>query len=205
MTADFALWNALVSTATLVVVAVAAIAAFRQIRQLRAQTSLAGFLKILEDWRDPDFKRDLEYVRGQLPAKMREPGFLEEYDSRPVDRAKHPELNVCDWYEQLGSYLKYGLLDEDVMLDVSATSCNTMWKNLEPAIERMRRTRGDALYENFEYLAVRGVLHQRAHPNGTYPRNTPRMAQIGGSMEYGQPSRPANDAAAAAGAPPATA
>ena len=197
MTADLALWNAFVSTATLIVVAVAAIGAFRQIRQLRAQTSLAGFLKILEDWRDPEFKRDLDFVRLELPRKLEEPGFLEDYERRGIDRMKHPELNVCDWYEQLGSYLKYGLLDEGVMLDVSASSSNTMWKALEPVIVRMRRTRGDALYENFEYFAVRGALFQRSHPDGCYPRNTPRMAQIGGPVEYGRAPQPANEPSSA--------
>jgi len=30
-----------------------------------------------------------------------------------------PELYACDWLEQIGSYLKYGLLDADVLLDVN--------------------------------------------------------------------------------------
>jgi hypothetical protein len=71
---------------------------------------------------------------------------------------------VCDWYEQLGSYIKYGLIDEEVMLDVSASSTNAAWAALEPVIRRMRRTRSEALYENFEYYVARGVLFQRAHP-----------------------------------------
>ena len=49
MTLDLGLWNAIVSTVTLVVVAGAAFAALRQIRQLRAQTTLAGLLKVLDD------------------------------------------------------------------------------------------------------------------------------------------------------------
>ena len=95
MIVDLAFWNAVVSTATLIVVAAASIAAFRQIRHLRAQTSLEGFLKVLDDWRDPAFSADREYVRGELPAKLAEPGYLESLDAPGrVDRAEHRELNV---------------------------------------------------------------------------------------------------------------
>jgi len=73
------------------------------------------------------------------------------------------------------------------MLDVASSSTNTTWRSLAPVIERMRRTRGDALWGNFEYMAARGVLFQRAHPNGCYPRDTPRMAELGGAHAYGKP------------------
>ena len=186
MTLDYSLWNALVSTATLLVVAGAGFAALRQIRQLRAQTTLAGLLKVLDDWRDPEFQRIVAYVRNELPQKVQEPGFLDDLEHM-TDQEKHPELAIGEWYEQIGSYMKHGLLDETIMLDVASSSTNTMWRSLAPVVERMRRTRGDALWENFEYMAARGVLFQRAHPNGCYPRNTPRMAELGGAHPYGRP------------------
>jgi hypothetical protein len=184
---DFGLWNAVVSTATLLVVAGTAIAALRQIRHLRAQNTLAGLLKVLEDWRDPEFEQAIGYVRLELPAKLQEPGYLEDLDRRSIDRAKHRELVVCEWYEQLGSYLKYGLLDERIVMDVASSSSNAAWAACEPVIMRMRQTRSDALFENFEYFVARGVLFERAHPNGCYPSDTPRMADLGGAHAYGKP------------------
>ncbi len=195
MTVDYSLWNAIVSTVTLVVVAGAAFAALRQIRQLRAQTTLAGLLKVLDDWRDPEFQRIMQYVRTDLQEKLRDPEFLAELD-HPVDTGRHPEIQICSWYEQIGSYMKHGLLDENIMLDVSASSCNVTWRDLEPLIMRMRRTRGEALYENFEYMAVRGLLFQRAHPN-CYPAKTPRMADLGGPTVFGRPLPSAGEASAA--------
>jgi len=186
LTLDYSLWNAVVSTATLLVVAGAAFAALRQIRHLRAQTTLAGLLKVLDDWRDPEFQRIVSYVRNELPQKVQDPAFLEDLD-HVLDHAKHPELAVGEWFEQIGSYMKHGLLDERIMMDVASSSSNTMWQALAPVVGRMRRTRGDALWENFEYMAARGVLFQRAHPNGCYPRNTPRMAELGGAHAYGRP------------------
>jgi hypothetical protein len=188
LTVDYSLWNALVSTATLLVVAGTAFAALRQIRQLRAQTTLAGLLKVLDDWRDPEFQRMLRYIRNELPEKLRDPAYLAELDG-PYDSAKHPELTICAWYEQIGSYMKHGLLDERIMMDVSSSSCNAVWQAVEPVIERLRATRGDALYENFEYMAARGVLFQRAHPNGCYPSDTPRLAELGGPVVYEQARR----------------
>ena len=186
MTTDFALWNAVVSTVTLLVVAGTAFAALRQIRHLRAQTTLAGMLKVLDDWRDPEFQRILSYVRNELPEKVKDPAFLDDLD-HGLDHAKHPEIAICSWYEQIGSYIKHGLLDERVMMDVASSSTNTSWHALQPVIERMRRTRGNALWENFEYMAVRGILFERAHPKGCYPRDTPRMADLGGAHAYGRP------------------
>jgi hypothetical protein len=171
---DYGLWNALVSTGTLVVVAAAAIAAMRQIRHLRAQNTLQGLLKILDDWRDPTFGEWRNYVQTQLPVRMAEPGFFDELDG-PIDRTRHPELHICDWYEQVGSYMKFGLLDERTMMDVSSGSAPNLWRAIEPVISHMRKKRGDSLYENFEYFAARGVLYARAHPNGSYPADTPRM------------------------------
>ena len=185
MTTDFALWNAVVSTVTLLVVAGTAFAALRQIRHLRAQTTLAGLLKVLDDWRDPEFRRTMSYVQHELQEKLQDPAFLEEFD-HPVDPVKHPELAICAWFEQIGSYMKHGLLDERVMLDVASSSTNNMWHALEPVVERMRRTRSKALWENFEYMAARGVLFERAHPNGCYPRDTPRMADLG-AHAFGKP------------------
>jgi hypothetical protein len=197
MVLDYGLWNAIVSTATLVVVAAAAVAAVRQIRHLRAQNTLQGLLKVLDDWRDPTFREWVNYVRTQLPGRMAEPGFFEELDGR-IDRARHPELHVCDWYEQVGSYMKHGLLDEQTMMDVSSGSAPGIWWAIEPVISYMRRTRGDSLYENFEYFAARGVMFIRAHPNGCYPAGTPRMRDLRDAPETADAVEPAPAADASA-------
>ena len=193
MTIDYGLWNAIVSTVTLLVVVATAIAALRQIRHLRAQNTLSGLLKVLDDWRDPTFQKWLHYVRMELPERTKDPSYFDDLGLGAIDRVKHPELNICDWYEQVGSYMKYGLLDERTMMDVSSSSCKAAWDSIQPVIERMRQTRGDVLYENFEYMAVRGILFSRANPNGCYPPGTPRMRDLQVEREKlkrGAPARP---------------
>lgn len=171
-------WTFVLNVVTLLVITAAAIAALVQLRHLRAQNTLNGELAILRDWSTEEFRNWRSYAAGPLQERYADPEFMAEYDSPRLDREKHPELNICDWYEQVGSYLKYGLVDEAVLLDVTCASVNRMWIATAPAIERMRATRGNAVYENFEYFAVRGVLYLKSHPHGSYPKHTPRMRDI---------------------------
>lgn len=144
------------------------------------RTPFNAELAILKDWSDPHFRDWRYYIAGELQAKLKDPAFLAEYDAPEVDRSRHPELYACDWLEQIGSYLKYGLFDADVLLDVTSTSINRLWNQLAPAIERMRATRGESLYENFEYWAAKGRLWAKANPGGAYPKNMPRMRELKG-------------------------
>jgi len=160
-------WSLLTNAITLLVITATAVAALIQLRHLRAQNTLNAELAILKDWNDPQFRQWRLYVAGEMQTKIKDPAFLAEYDAPEADRSRHPELYACDWLEQIGSYLKYGLLD------VTSTSINRLWNQLAPAIERMRVTRGDGLYENFEYWAAKGRLWAKAHPGGAYPKNMP--------------------------------
>jgi len=173
-------WSLLTNAITLLVITATAVAALIQLRHLRAQNTLNAELAILKDWNDRQFRQWRLYIAGEMQTKIKDPAFLAEYDAPEVDRSRHPELYACDWLEQIGSYLKYGLLDADVLLDVTSTSINRLWNQLAPAIERMRVTRGDSLYENFEYWAAKGRLWAKAHPGGAYPRNMPRMRDLKG-------------------------
>ena len=173
-------WALIINAVTLLVIIATALAGLIQLRHLRAQNTLNAELAILKDWNDPQFRQWREYIAGEMQAKLKDPDFLAEYDVPNIDRARHPELYACDWLEQIGSYLKYGLFEPDVLLDVTCTSVNRLWNQLEPAIERMRVTRGDSLYENFEYWAARGRLWAQAHPGGGYPRRIPRMRDLKG-------------------------
>ena len=170
----------LLNAITLLVIIATAMAGLIQLRHLRHQNTLNAELAVLQSWNEPQFREWRLFIGGELQTKLKDPAFLAEYDAPEVDRSRHPELYACDWMEQIGSYLKYGLFDADVLLDVTSTSINRLWNQLAPAIERMRVTRGDTLYENFEYWAATGRLWAKAHPHGGYPKNVPRMRDLKG-------------------------
>lgn len=163
------------SVATFIVIALTAIAALIQLRHLRANNQMNILLTLMQMWNDADMQEHIRYMRGPLQEKLKDARFLEEFGSRSPTRGEHPELLVADFWEQIGSFMKYGLMDENSWLDIAASQVTSAWDSLRPAIASMRIKRGPAAYENFEYAAVRAELWMRRHPDGSYPRSMPRM------------------------------
>lgn len=168
--------NALVPIATLVVITAAAFAAVVQLRHLRASNQLSGLLTILHYSQDPEEQKLRDYVLNDLQTRLQDADFRRSLTQRPVDPRVHMELKVCDFFEQIGNYVKRGLIDESSYLDTACDFVDTMWTKLEPVIAIMRRSRDETLYDNFEYLEARARLWIARHSRGNYPRNTPRIA-----------------------------
>jgi hypothetical protein len=172
--------NAIFSGLTLVVFVVTAIAAVVQLRHLRSNTSLQGLTMVLQDWQKPEMQAWIRYVRLELPEKLKDPAFCDEFrGAARRDRTRHPELHVCDYWEQCGTYIKYGMIDRLTFLDSSCTTIVTLWQCVYPAVVIMRERGGPSVYENFEFLAVLSKQWIAAHPNGAYPANMPRWDQHG--------------------------
>jgi len=170
--------NLVLSGATLIVVAAAAIAAIVQLRHLRQSYQISALLEILNQWNQPALQA--AYVEfSRLGAKLADPAYVELLE-RPgsLDRGTHQEFLICDFWEQVGTYVKHGLIDERILLDVVNAQVVNAWKLVEPAITIIRATRGPSPFENFEYLAVRSVQWSRRYPQGTYPPGLPRMADL---------------------------
>ncbi len=172
------LWNTIFAGATFAVIAATAIAAVVQLRHLRSGNQLNVLLTLMQMWDTPDMQNHIQYVRGVLQEKFKDPKFLAQFQERGVSRADHPELLVADYWEQIGSFTKYALIDEQSWLDIAAPQVVRSWDDLEPAIGSMREQFGPAAFENFEFIAVRAKLWMSHHPDGYYPANVPRMAQL---------------------------
>ena len=174
------LWNVVFSAATFVVIAITAIAATVQLRHLRASNQLTALVTLLEDWQKPEMQAWVEFVRGgELTQRLQDPGYLRNLSETRGDRALHPWLHICDYYEQLGSYVKYGLVDKPSFFDVACITVSSLYRALRPCIERLREVRDNrALFENFEYLAVEALLWIKAHPNGAYPAGVPHYDEL---------------------------
>jgi hypothetical protein len=170
--------NTLFAALTFAVIAVTAIAAGVQLRHLRSSNQLAALVHVLEDWQKPDLQRWVSFVRNELPDKLGNPAYLESVVPQRNDRTMHPWLHLCDYFEQVGSYFKYELVDPEAFLDTTGNNVIVLYRILEPCIASLRAERGPSVYENFEYLAVRSLLWQRRYPNGRYPKNVPRFDDI---------------------------
>ena len=169
------LLNTIFAGATLVVIAATAIAATVQLRHLRASNQLMALTTVLEQWRQRDLQECFRFVRFELPAKLQDPEYVASFTP---DRLAHPELQMCDYFEQLGSYVRYNLIDKRSLVDSMYGPIVSSYVCVRPLVRELRRTASPALYENFEYLATACLLHQKAYPGGSYPRAVPRFDDV---------------------------
>ncbi|MBD5634474.1 MAG: hypothetical protein IAI49_08355 [Candidatus Eremiobacteraeota bacterium] len=168
--------NASVQIATLLVFGGTAVAALFQIRHLRASNELDALLRITEQLRSNDLQSAFRYVQTELDAKIADPLYRRELGRRGfVDARQHPEMNVCNWFNEVGTLVKNRLIDERTFLDLFSRLVTYYWTRLEPVIAVLRRERGAGQYENFEYLSMLALRWQALHPNGAYPRRAKRL------------------------------
>ena len=164
------LWNTVGTVGTFIVITATAVAAIIQLRHLRQRIS-SGFGADL--MQQPRVHELFDYIRHELPTLMEDPVFRAGLDKKPADRREHPELHLCDLYEQIGSYVRAGLIDEELLIRPQFQNIIMNWDVLEPAIMIVRRKRPAAL-ANFEYLAMRARAWYDRFPKGDYPSGTPR-------------------------------
>jgi hypothetical protein len=167
--------TALASLGTFIVIAVTAIAAVIQLRHNRAANQLAGVLEYIKLWETEAMQHANAFIQDELPKKLRDRTYREGLFQAHVDRRQHPELVVADWCEQAGSYIKYGLIAPNQFLDLAGAYVETMWVALQEVVAIRRVAGGQAMYENFEYLAALQRQWAARHGTGNYPRNVPRL------------------------------
>ncbi len=160
---------------TLVVILATAIAALVQLRHLRQSNQLSGLLSVLQLFQDPHLHDLIDFVRTDLPNRMENPEFVAGLERIPIDRKQHPELHLAELYEEIGSFVRSGLIDEKLFLQGHWYNVLLYWTLLRPAIAVARKHR-PYIFENFEYLASRAQAWSDGHSHGNYPASAPRMA-----------------------------
>jgi hypothetical protein len=171
--------NTVVQIGTLAVFAGTAIAALIQIRYLRTSNELDALLRIMEQLRAEALQDAFDYVQSGLETRIADPAYRMELGRRGyVDARRHPEITVCNWFNEVGTLVKNRLIDERTFLDIFARLVRYYWARLSPVVALMRRERGPGQFENFEYLAMLAERWQSLHPNGAYPRNAARLKLV---------------------------
>jgi hypothetical protein len=168
--------NTAATVATFFVILATAIAATYQLRHMQAKTQLQALVAILQDFRSDGLQEALRYVQSYLDQKLHDPQYREELARIGfVDARTHPEMTVCNWFNEMGTLVKNQIVDPDVFLDHFSRLINQYWKMLSPVIAILRRNRGDLQYQNFEYLAALATNWVSQHPRGVYPEKVPHM------------------------------
>jgi hypothetical protein len=159
------------SVGTAVVIGGSALAALVQLRHMRAGNQLEALLSLERDFARSDLQSALRYIQEQLPQRLEEFGYRRELETVGfIDASAHPELTVCNWFSEIGTLLKHGLVAEAPFMDLFSRLIVHCWAHVASAVAIMRRTRGDSQYHDFEYLAARAARWVDRHPRGMLPR-----------------------------------
>ncbi|HET6274350.1 MAG TPA: hypothetical protein VFE16_00260 [Candidatus Cybelea sp.] len=167
--------SAIAESGTLIVILISVVAAVIQLRHIQTGNQLQALLSLERDFRAPELQAALAYIQEQLPVRLEDPAYRRELERIGfVDPMAHPEMVACNWLNEMGTLLKRDLVSEDTFMDLFARLIVHCWRVVSPAIAIMRRTRGDAQYHDFEYLAMRAAEWLRRHPSGIFPRKFTR-------------------------------
>jgi hypothetical protein len=170
------LWATVASVGTLVVIAATAIVAFVQLRHARAGNQIAAILQISEGIDSERMQEARRFLRDELGPSLHDAEFRRQLSESPVGPAARPLILLGNHYERVGSFVKRGIIDEDLACDLWSGQVEGDWERMAPAIAIVRRTQGDAVFENFEYLVDASERWIARHPQGSYPRSRPRRA-----------------------------
>ncbi len=169
------LLNALASVGTFIVIAATAVAAVVQLRHMRASNQLTGLLDVLSRVEDPVFNEWLDHSKRILAERLPDAQFRKQITDGTFERENNPWLNMANSYEWVGSLVKHGLIPEEPFLDVYSARILHAWAVLEPIFAIRRRNGDPSMWENFEYLVARSRAWEVEFPQGSYPKNTPRV------------------------------
>ncbi len=167
--------DTLATFGTFVVIAATAIAAIVQLRHLRTSNQLTGLLNILGRSEDPQFSEWREATRKVAQEQIRDAAFRRRLEEGTFDRRDAPWLHLYNWYDYIGSLVKQQLVPEESIMDVFSWVMVQDWERGEDLVAVIRRTGGDGIWENFEYLVVRSRKWLKVNSGGKYPRNVPRI------------------------------
>ncbi len=146
--------NTVAAVGTFLVIATTALAALVQLRHLRRGNWLAAQLTILEMWNSETIQGPYNYIKTELPEKMKDAAYRRELEYGPIDRSIHREMVMIDWNAHLGLLLEERLLDES-FLKFYRPAVLISWQTLSPVLAILRRQRDSEAIQHLDYLFAR--------------------------------------------------
>jgi Domain of unknown function (DUF4760) len=172
-------WVTAIATAgTFVVIAASAVAALIQLRHIRGSNQIAALTEFRETMESEQFQRAQNFVSFELPERLKDPAERLKATTLPFSGDYTAVATVANMFEALGGFVRDGVIDSDVACNVVSLIVVRNWNALVPVVTYVRRKIGSqALWENFEYLALVSKRFIEAHPDGRYPRGEPRLPE----------------------------
>jgi len=173
--------NTFATLGTFVVIAATAIVAIVQLRHARSSNQIEALAEFREGTQHPEMRLAERFVLHDLSEKLEDPGFRYQLANQGFMTAEaqsswHDIRRVANFFENMGALVKNGLADRSMVLDIFSTQVLMVWARLTPVVAIRRQASGDnAIWENFEYLAVLSQDWEAVYPNGTYPPGVRRI------------------------------
>lgn len=167
--------NAIASVGTLLVIAATAIVALGQLRHSRGSNQIQALTECREVLESEEFSRAFQFIARELPALLSDPKTREALMASPIPEAFRSVNVVGNFYESMGAFVKHDIIDAGIAQDLWSGIIADSWHLMSPAIAIMRRKRGPALWENFEYIAGLSEEWTHKHPDGLYPGGRKRL------------------------------
>lgn len=168
------IWGTVAAFGTFIVIAATAIAALVQLRHLRASNQIAAITTLQNTIQGREFQQSRRFVREELPARLTDPNFRDELSKVPLGEAARGLLFLGNFYEELGMFVKRGIVDSSMACDFWSALVVGDWRQMAPAIAIVRRSQGQSVWENFELMKDVALDWFARHPNGVYPRSRRR-------------------------------
>lgn len=168
--------STIASVGTFLVIGATAVAAAIQLRHMRASNQLGALLDLEREFRSPTLQDSFRFVERDLADRLGDKAYRAELERIGfIDASAHREINVLNWFDEMGAVLKNGLVDENAFMDLFSRLAVQHWEALAPAIAILRRRRGGGQNLNFEYLAIRARAWLERYPEGAVPKGTARI------------------------------
>lgn len=168
--------TAIATVFTALVIAASAIAALLQIRHLRRGNEIEIIQKWTETMESGEFSAARAFVVRELPRILSDPARIAALSWDPFPPELQPVRTVNNHFEAVGAFIKLRSIEERVACELWGLVVLECWRAVAPVVQVLREKYGtNALWENFEYLAVLADQWLAQHPHGTYPANTGRM------------------------------
>ena len=156
-------WEALTALGTLasaIVITVTVIVAARQMRvtsdqleQMRRATQFDAARTVLGEMNDPVFVDAYKFVYNDLPKLLHDDAFRKEFSLiGVVDERVHKEVTVLRAFDRIGTYVRFGLVDGDIIYSTFGPRIVICWDLLSEPIAVHRWVAGVPMYDNFEFL-----------------------------------------------------
>jgi uncharacterized protein YheU (UPF0270 family) len=124
-----------------------------QLEHLRKATQFEGALAVFSELDTPLQLNARHFVQFELTDRMKSEQFREEVALiAGADELEHKELTVLRCFERIGTYVRKGWVDPDVVYMVASGRVIITWRALEEVVAIHRSITGPRFWENYERL-----------------------------------------------------